>query len=525
MIRWQGLVLSVILASATDSAACGAQRPPRPATLDENTTELFNESMDLDARLWDPRVTLVHRPGYQVPAPGEGEYMVRESSWYALGLLFRDGAGDRERAVQALEAVLAQQYDKPGVRWYGTFKTTPEEPEPGEHAVRWTDYDPNWRHFIGTTFAMILIEYPNRIPAALAQRMYSAIDRAIEGEIAEKRLVPAYSNIAVMYGFLWEFAATHDKRADWQKQATDWIENVYGLFKTYGVFDEYNSPTYYGVDLYGLALWRRYGSTARMRSVGAEMEAGLWRDIASHYQPALRNVSGPYDRAYGMDMERYVSVVGVWMRTVLDAPRAPLPPIAAETDHVADVWYAPHIAMLGTAIPPDALAKMSGFDGPHLVRTQITKQREATAWIGRDAIWGGELTSGTKEAGPNTQFHPATVQWRTPSGEIGWIRLVQSPAVDVTADARGLTISATGTIRLRIHAKGVALRDIAAEAWSPPGLHVAVASDAKSVRLQTANDAIDVVYADMTRARLDIQPVVSVTPAIAPGRTGFSTGR
>ncbi len=110
---------------------------------------------------------------------------------------------------------------------------------------------------------------------------------------------------------------------------------VYTLFKKYDSFFEYNSPTYYGVDLYGLALWRDYGSTQRMQTIGSEMEATIWKDIAAFYNPLLRNVSGPYDRSYGMDMESYVSVVGVWMRTVLDAKNAPLPPIAATTDHVA----------------------------------------------------------------------------------------------------------------------------------------------------------------------------------------------
>jgi hypothetical protein len=167
--------------------------------------------------------------------------------------------------------------------------------------------------------------------------MYEAIDRAIDGEMKEERLVPSYSNIALMYGFLWDFAGVHDKREDWQKQAGAWTESVYTLFKRYDAFFEYNSPTYYGVDLYGLALWRDYGSTMRIQTSGSEMEAIIWKDIASFYNQLLRNISGFYDRSYGMDMESYVSVVGVWMRTALDAKRAPLPAIAASTDHVADV--------------------------------------------------------------------------------------------------------------------------------------------------------------------------------------------
>ena len=351
-----GLVLTLVCA-----APCEAFMTPRHVTLasmDRNTRELFQQSMDLDAQLFDENVKLVHRPGYQSGGPRLGGYMVRESSWYALGLLLRDAAGDRHRAADILDAVLKQQYLTPGTKWYGTYRRTPEEPDPATNPVMWRGYDPNWRVFIGTTFQMILIEYPDRISPELSKRLYEAIDHAIDGEMKEGRLLPSYSNIALMYGALWDFAAAHDSNADWQKQSTEWTESVYSLFKKYDAFFEYNSPTYYGVDLYGLALWRDYGSTKRIQTIGTEMEATLWKDIASFYNPLLRNVSGPYDRSYGMDMESYVSIVGVWMRTVLDAQNAPLPKITASTDHVADVWFAPHLSILGTRIPSEALEQM-----------------------------------------------------------------------------------------------------------------------------------------------------------------------
>ena len=66
-----------------------------------------------------------------------------------------------------LKVVLNAQYREPGKPWDGTFRRTPTEPEPGTNAVMWRDYDPNWREFIGTTFAIILNEYPDRIPPDL----------------------------------------------------------------------------------------------------------------------------------------------------------------------------------------------------------------------------------------------------------------------------------------------------------------------------------------------------------------------
>lgn len=506
MKRKYAIGLALVLACVMRCEAYPAPRHVTVASLDNNTRELFDQSMNLDAELYDASAKLVYRPGYQLRSePRMGNHMVRESSWYALGLLFRDAPGDRQRAADIINAVLKEQYLTPGVKWYGTYKRTPEEPDPTGDAVIWRAYDPNWRVFIGTTFAMMLIDFPDRISSELSQRMYAAIDHAIEGEIAEKRLVPSYTNIALMYGFLWDFAGVHDKRADWQKQSAEWAESVYSLYKKYGTFFEYNSPTYCGVDLYGLALWRNYGSTKRRQEIGSEMEAGLWRDLASYYHADLRNLSGPFDRAYGMDMESYVSVVGVWMRTVLDGERAPLPKITASTDHVADALFAPHIAILGTRIPPDAMAKMKKFQGEHLVHKQITEERVATAWLGREVMFGGEATSKTRDAGTTTQFHPATVQWRTPSGEIGWVRLVQCPVVDATADKQGLTISTTGNVRWRIHAKGMDPAKITANGWELPGVKIAVSSDSKNFAVEKAQDAVDVVYTGITGMRLDIQ--------------------
>ena len=164
------LCAATLLLLTVGAARSGAQAAPRHvslASVDKNARELFRESMDLDARLYDKDAKLVHRPNYQASASRIGSYMVRESSWYALGLLLRDADGDRQRAADILDAVLKQQYLTPGVKWYGTYRRTPEEPEPASNPVIWRGYDPNWRVFIGTTFAMILIEYPDRISPEL----------------------------------------------------------------------------------------------------------------------------------------------------------------------------------------------------------------------------------------------------------------------------------------------------------------------------------------------------------------------
>ncbi len=476
---------------------------PSLASLNPKARHVFLATMDWGDRCWDPQANLI------AYAP-HGQDQVRESSVYALGLLLRNRRSDKHRAIDILTAVLAQQYHAPGLPYDGTFHRNLEEPNPPLNAVIWRDYDPNWREFIGTTFAMILEEYPRSLPGELAQRMEQSIVLAVQGEINNHRLEPTYTNPALMYGFLWSYAAARSHRADWVSESTSWQETVYRLFKKFDAFNEYNSPTYCGVDLYALSLWRSYGSTAHTRAMGREMEAALWRAEAEFYNANLRNLSGPFDRAYGMDMERYVSVIGLALRTRLDADTAPFPalnPPLDELDHAGDLWFAPQFALLGMRIPSDAMRSFSRLQGDKLVRRQITKQRVATAWIGSNVMYGGESTSMTKGIGEEGQFHPATIQWRTPGGKNGWIAMTRSPPLNARAERSGLTISCSGDVRFFLHAEGMVITDVKQTNWVLPGLLVRITTDATKFALTPKAQGVEVEYVGISGMTLSIQPI------------------
>jgi hypothetical protein len=171
--------LALVLYCFAQGRALEGSHHVSPASLNDATRTQFQKMMDANEKLWDENTKLLHTPGYVPGKRYPGNYQedhhyfekccskVREASQYALDLLYRDAPGDRLRAAEALNAVLKEQYVTPGVHWYGTFKGTPEEPDPGPDAAMWRDYDPNWREFIGTIFQIILIEYPDRIPADL----------------------------------------------------------------------------------------------------------------------------------------------------------------------------------------------------------------------------------------------------------------------------------------------------------------------------------------------------------------------
>lgn len=323
-------------------------------------------------------------------------HMVPQSAWYAVGLLMR---GEHDRARRVIDELVALQYDEPGTVWHGTFARFAETPDPREGAVEWVHYDPNWRQFIGTTFRLIELEF--------GLDLHEPIALAIAGEPRD-RVSPRYTNIALMKA--------------WLESDESFAESIVTEFSQTGAFAEYNSPTYYGIDLYALALWRVHPPTPRFREWAVAVERDLWRDIARWYHPGLRNLCGPFSRAYGMDMSAYVALLGLWL------PDPVVPELEAPFAHSHDLLLAPVVELLGRHTEP--LAFESG-----LVSQRIDDDRVATGWLGDDAMFGGEDGGAHRAEG---QYHPATAHWRGGGGWCEWLRVRSPHHLDALVPERGV---------------------------------------------------------------------------------------
>lgn len=424
---------------------------------------------------------------YSSEAGSPQRHIVRESTYYALGLLER---GETERAAGVLHAVLDHQLDEPGAVYHGTFLRYSEEALPGTGAVEWRDYDPNWRDFIGTGFALGLIFFEEQLPAELVARIEHSLCLAVEGTLA-RAVRPGYTNIALMDAYLLHFTGQRLDEPGWCAAGETLAQQVYDLFAQTGAFEEYNSPTYYGADLYALALWRGFSGSALLRELGAKMEADVWRDIAAYYHAGLRNVAGPWDRSYGMDMTRYAALLGLWIWLGVGREHAPFPDTTRPFEHAFDLCFGPCAALAGTAIPGDALVHFLAFQGARQVEHTITLSplRVAMAWLGEDLMLGAEFTGQSKMG--YSQFHPLTIHWRTASGAVGWAKLVHTIPVDVRASERCLSLTGRGEMVFRIYSPGGA--EIEPAHWRLDGLLVTVEAkpgEAKGFRvIQVRDDA------------------------------------
>lgn len=428
-------------------------------------------------------------------------HMVRDSIWYALGLFMRQQDGDTTRAIKIIDAVLHNQFNEPGRVYHGTFRRAPEEPSPPPaHAVEWKDYDPNWREFICSIFLVMMDAYDALLPGDLQQAMWQAIYKAAEGTSA-RRVPPHYTNISLMSALLMDHAGAHFDVPQWRSQADVLGRAIYALFEAnHQTFWEYNSPTYYGVDLFALALWRQYGLNDEVfRMPGAAMEAELWRDIARFYHAGLRNLCGPYDRSYGMDMTHYLATVGLYIGLAVAPDQAPVPDTSQLFGHSGDFLFMPPTAMVGTQIPDDALAHLQAFQGERQFERQVEPGRVASAWLGESVMIGAATAHFVRGAGGDSQCHLATIHWQSPDGGVNWIRVRSDSLFNARAEAGTLTIDCPYATDLRIEglAAGTQADAITVNSWALPGLTLAVrGASAPQVTTEDATFVIEVSVAE-----------------------------
>jgi hypothetical protein len=367
---------------------------------------------------FDADANLLRHPG----APRR--HAVRESLWYAAGLFAQRGRAGAARAARIVDAVLLLQYDRPGSPWDGTWPRVREEPAPGDGATMGRDYDPNWRQFVGCVLGVLVRDHGEALGEDRSARARDAIARATRGE-SGARITPGYTNIALMQAWL---LCEHGDRARGERLAGA-IEE---LHRREGGLHEFNSPTYYGVDLWGLALWRRSAS-ASLAAAGKRLESALWRDIATFYHPGLRNLCGPYDRAYGMDMTHYASLLGLWLWWGCgDASRA-FPDTTRRFDHAHDFCAAPLLALAPPSMADEVRVELQRPVTGRTIARRIG-DRTITATLTHDLMLGAVDRADHDPRGPAV---PITAHWIDQrDGRVAWLCIRGAPLSGVVTDTR-----------------------------------------------------------------------------------------
>jgi hypothetical protein len=178
------------------------------------------------------------------------------------------------------------------------------------------------------------------------------------------------------------------------------------------------------------------------------MEQRLWRDIARFYHAGLRNLCGPYDRAYGMDMTRYATPLGLHIWSLIGRARAPFPDPTTHFSHPHDMCFGPLVSAVPTVVPDDVTPHLEAFQGRRQIEQIVSDfpRREVTARLGPRTMMGA-WSGPTSGIGWFQHVHASV---HTPDG---WIRLRPDVPANVRVSGDRLTIDADRPIELEIEGR------------------------------------------------------------------------
>ncbi|KAF2463202.1 uncharacterized protein BDR25DRAFT_384993 [Lindgomyces ingoldianus] len=442
------------------SASCGTLSHVRRNDTLSFALNLLHESMNWMDMYYDTETGYL----YSLNAAAL-THETRASAWYASGLLARNEGNDVEQAVRIIRNVIDGQHKNASSQWYGDYQIYPEEPTVGREQyppVIYNSWDPNWRGFIGTTFILILEEFPHLIPHEIQEYMLESLyntsigDSYRVGGVDDDNLYPAYSNPSIMRAFVTGWTGRRLNESNMTTAGEIYAKEVIDLFTRANTLSEFNSGTYAGVSLFALTLWAKYmPESSSMGQYGGDMIRKTWATLGSLYNANLKNVAGPWDRSYGYDMNRYLSILALQMWTLVGKKNAPINAKPYAMGHKDDFAIGPLVAILApfhnTLIDNETFNSLLTFPGTHTVQTSAfsppydTYPRNITAWMSPYLTIGSETFSENVFGGParsSNSFNPAVVQWARNDGTVGWLTL-HAQVMDLIAVAGEKTLNLT----------------------------------------------------------------------------------
>ncbi|KAK8076451.1 hypothetical protein PG994_003723 [Apiospora phragmitis] len=493
---------------------------------------LLDESMDFMDKIYDRDAGYLYYFYYPLAA---GQHETRSSMWYATGLLQRNRGDDVDQAVRIIKNIIGDQEKNETLQWFGDYTIYPEQPTVGHgdyKPVIYNSWDPNWRGFIGTNLIVIYEEFEALLPGDVKQLILASLYNATVGDsyrvggVDDDNLYPSYSNPAIMRAVASGWTGRKCGDANMTAAGETYAREILDLFDRGQTLSEFNSGTYMGVSLYGLTLWAKYmpADDSVMGAHGGRMIRQIWETAGQMYNANLGNLAGPWDRAYGYDMNKYVAIFSLYIWTLVGKENAPGLPTTGQTwsmAHADDFEYAPLIAVLApfhdALVPEDAVARLSAFpsgdsndDKGYTYTTSAFAPphdlvpRNITTWLSPHLTIGAESFRETVLGGPredSSQWNPAVVQWAQSSSSstnndkksVGYLTLYPTePALDAEVAPGNLDLTypdgnATSSFTFLVSANplGSAKRNLASLEEDLDGIKIEVSGSVDPVPIIT----------------------------------------
>jgi hypothetical protein len=144
--------------------------------------------------------------------------------------------------------------------------------------------------------ALLWLKDRDFIPATARPRLEKLLEYSIQGCLRHK-VKESYSNIAIMNAGDLILLGEAMGQADAAREGYARLDRVFHYTQAAGVH-EYDSPTYYGVDLAGLGLIEAYCRNDAGRAQARALLELFWTEIALNWFPPAQKLAGAESRTY-----------------------------------------------------------------------------------------------------------------------------------------------------------------------------------------------------------------------------------
>ncbi len=410
---------------------------------------------------------------------------LRSKTRLAEALLFRNKAGDKENAAEILTWILKNQHRDENTKIYGIWKTNIDDDK----------FDQNWREFIGCDLIIIREKYSHLLPKDILKEMEVGLVHAARGAL--KRNVGAdYTNISIMSAFLMDYVGTEFKIEELKTAGLKKAHDVFNLYQSHKTFSEYNSPTYYGVTLVAIALWRELALSPEIKQMGQTLEKEFWHEATTFYNANLKNMPGPYFRGYGMDMQKYFSIMGIWIAIAVDNEKqAPIPtttdgPKYGEMSNIAPIFN------LGLSIPKADMAALKEFTEPRFISRTVPNKylgdslKQVTAMINKDWMMGGVW--GNRRIW--NQIKTGAIHWKTADGDVAWLLVPGNGKTNVKVSKTTMSVYLADPkathIELYISVESAVADSFTDKVWTLPSMTMNVNTRLKRMPVEKVDSSL-----------------------------------
>ena len=238
--------------------------------------------------------------------------------------------------------------------------------------------DLNAVEFVSHHMTPLWVDHRHRLDPPTRSILEQTLRRSVDGCLKHK-VHPSYTNIAISNAVNLILLGEQFDRKDALAEGLKRLDAICLTTWRYGIC-EYDSPTYYGVDLDELVLLNKYVRSPHARKAGEAMLELFWTDLAANWFAPGGHLGGTHSRSYNYPcgasdfLDRHLAHAG-WaprayrdwtVQEYLDSPESRFLDAAAWLDALPGPWKPPErLREMAEKLYPRDVRQRFGSRGAH----------------------------------------------------------------------------------------------------------------------------------------------------------------